>query len=163
MRLIKRVFLALKTFDRPATRRELEREAGLSKDDVRTGLKGLARRSLIVAEVMPRSGGTYRLVPGATMPEDLRGKFTRDAAFCERLRRVHLGYAAARLPNLHAHVAQAEHPQATFARYSVASPPAPSNAPGAARIVVKGVLDISGHVDAAVLPTCTLAECWKMR
>jgi DNA-binding IclR family transcriptional regulator len=78
MRLIKRIFLALKTFDRPATLREIKRESGLSKDDVHKGLKGLARRSMIIADVLPRRGGTYRLVPGATMPEDMRGRYVRD-------------------------------------------------------------------------------------
>jgi hypothetical protein len=163
MRLITKVFLALQSFDRPATRRELERESGLSKDDVRTGLKGLTRRSLIVAEVLPRRRGTYRLVPGAVMPEELRGKFIRDAAFCERLRRAHLGYHAASAPTpqpMHS----APIPQQASSSYSAASPPTPSNAPGGARLVVKGMLEASAFGHSTAFPAaCALAEVWKKR
>lgn len=163
MRLIRLVFNALKTFDRPATRRELERESGLSKDEVHKGLKGLARRSLIIAEVLARRGGTYRLVPGAKMPEDLRGRFVRDAAFCERVRRASLGYHAARMYSAHpTHFSQAGE-GAPMGKYSVASPPAPSNAPGAVRLVIKGMLEGSSAIDAPMGLPCALAEFWKPR
>jgi hypothetical protein len=162
MRLIKRIFLALKTFDRPATLREIKRESGLSKDDVHKGLKGLARRSMIIADVLPRRGGTYRLVPGATMPEDMRGRYVRDFDFCERLRRASSGYCAAKSPPsqpTRAHI-PAHVPERMF---SAASPPAPSNAPGAARLVVKGMIDASSSIDGPLSPPCALAAFWKRR
>lgn len=164
MRLIKTVFAVLRTFDRPATRRELERESGLSKDDIWAGLKGLARRGLIVSEVMPRRRGAFRLVPGAAMPEDLRGKFVRTAAFCERVRASQLGYHVARAPTPQPMIMQVEPPRASVGKYSVASPPAPSNAPGAARIIAKGMLEVSRQGEATLFESpCALAEIWKKR
>src|SRR5512139_2768199 len=79
MRLIQAVYDALRTFDRPATRAEIERESGLDKPAVERGLEGLDRRGdLVRKDVKPRKGGTYALKAGAVRPDHFlpRGKYS---------------------------------------------------------------------------------------
>ncbi len=79
MRLILAVFDALRTFDRPATRAEIEREAGLTFDEVHKGLRGLMRRGALVMDGKPRCRSVYALTDGAQRPADLRGRYKRTA------------------------------------------------------------------------------------
>lgn len=71
---ILKVFDALRTFARPATRVELERESGLDANGVRKGLDGLDRRGVLVMDGEPRKLSTYTLQPGTERPTDLRGR-----------------------------------------------------------------------------------------
>jgi hypothetical protein len=169
MRLIVDVYIALRTFDRPATVRELQREAGLERDEVHQGLRGLNRRHLIVKDAAPRQTGTYRLVSGAELPQDLRGHFERDERYREKVRRARLAYCAARAPTNRTatpHHSPREHGStgaAELARFSVAAASNPSNAPGALRVIVKGVLDLRAHASVHQNPPCALADLWKKR
>lgn len=79
MRLILNVYDALRTFDRPATRRELEKESGLLPEQVRKGLDGLRRHHLLVVYGPPRFRCTYELVAKAPRPIEIRGRKAKDA------------------------------------------------------------------------------------
>lgn len=99
MHLIKAVYIALRSFNRPATKTEIAREAGLDRDAVAAGLRGLARpgrRLLVRHDVAPGQRGLYSLVPGAPPPQDLRGRWLHDAAWRERQREGVQAYQAAR-------------------------------------------------------------------
>ncbi len=74
MHLILAVYDALRSYDRPCTRAEIEETAGLGKDDVREGLRGLQRRGDLIVVGTERQRATYRLRPGAQRPVELRGK-----------------------------------------------------------------------------------------
>lgn len=74
MRLIVAVYEALRSFARPATRREIEREAGLTMEQVRKGLDGLNRRAALVVDGAPRQLTTYALKPNAARPVEGRGR-----------------------------------------------------------------------------------------
>lgn len=146
MRLILAVYDALRSFDRPATRLELERESGLCKDDVHAGLRGLVRRGSVVKDVDGRRGGTYRLQPDAARPCDLRGNFPRGPEYRATLRAAYLRSVAGA-------VGADQRPLAEI----------PAPAPGRARLVVKGVLDLKAkRVEREAAP-CALAEFWRGR
>ena len=174
MRLILATFDALLTFDRAATRREIEREGGLTKDEVRKGLCGLARRGCLIKEVVPCRGGVYRLTPGCARPEDVRGRFERSVEYRAKLRQAYLKHVAARGPAPQGGIAigygnaQAAHPVcssgAPIPAWHCSSPPAPSNAPGALRVIVRGVLDLeTADRPQKMGSACVLAELWKVR
>lgn len=73
MRLITAVYAALRSFPRPATRRELEKESGLDQAGVRKGLAGLERRGVLIMDGGQGRLTTYKLRPGAEPPKELRG------------------------------------------------------------------------------------------
>lgn len=85
MRLIAAVYDALRTFDRPCTRTELEDASGLSRHEVRNGIDGLRHRRLLLVVGSARERATYRLKPGAQRPEELRGRQERPAAVRHRI------------------------------------------------------------------------------
>jgi hypothetical protein len=87
MRLVLAVFHALRTFDRPATRAELERETGLSAKQVWKGLDGLYRRKLLVQERPGRRNrGLFELLDRNQVPWQLRGRYERSAEHREHMR-----------------------------------------------------------------------------
>lgn len=73
MRLIAAVYAALLLVDHACTRAEIETKTGLDKDEVHKGLLGLRRRHALLILGGERERARYRLRPGATPPEDLRG------------------------------------------------------------------------------------------
>lgn len=73
MRLIATVYTALLRIDHACTRAEIETKTGLGKDEVHKGLLGLRRRHALLTLGGERERARYRLKPGATPPEDLRG------------------------------------------------------------------------------------------
>ena len=94
-----------------------------------------------------------------------------DEQYRARLRHARLGYCAARAPSGHvaagmplaARVPVHRGADASALRFSVAAAANTANAPGALRIVVKGVLDLRAHGTAPAGPPCALAEIWKER
>lgn len=130
VRLILVVYDALRTFDRPCTRAELEAETGLSKDDVWTGLKGLMRRRCLRIVGEPRQRTTFQLVTGATRPYDLRGMSPKSAATRGRISaavRVRKGAS----PQIHLFDDPPD-------PHRAACPPSHNAEPGALRVVRKG-------------------------
>ena len=145
MRVALIVFDALRTFDRPATRRELERESGLDYDQVHEGLRTLNRAGLLLKDVEgERRRGLYQLISGAVRPVTARGHYPRDT--------VHRQQVAA--------LVRARRAGAAVPTYSPARPPSHAAAPGTLRIVVKGILDVR-HPPAAPFSPCALAKFWK--
>ena len=168
MRLIRIVYSALRTFDRAATVRELQRESGLERDEVHKGLRGLVRRDLLIKDVAPRQLGTYRLVAGAELPQDLRGRFERDDEYRAKLRHAHAAHRAARPPSSFINTGPGvghggTRPPPASVHYRAAAPMNTANASGALRVIVKGVLDIGAHTPGPSAPPCALAELWKER
>lgn len=171
MHLIRTVFAALRTFDRAATVRELQRESGLDRDELHMGLRGLDRRHLIVKDAVPRRAGVYRLIPDAELPQDLRGRFERDDEYRAKLRRTRLDFCAARVATSHV----GRSPSGGFAsgyvaddrtaapNYRAAVAPNTAHAPGALRLVVKGVLDLHHPPHGPAWPVCALDDFWKAR
>ena len=147
MQLILQVFDALRTFDRPATRAELERESGLDKDAVWSGLRGLIRRGLVICAQEGRQRGMYMLTRMAERPECARGKYERDS---DHRQRMALATKATRVSAK----------ERWHADYSPARPPSHSAQPGALRVVVKGVLDVRRH-QPSTFGRCVLADTWK--
>ena len=73
------IFAALRSFGRPATRRELEIESGLAKASVEAALRTLKKAGALVANIEhPRARGLYALKPDAICPAG-RGKYDRAA------------------------------------------------------------------------------------
>lgn len=135
MRLILLVYRALLTFERGATRRQLEQECNLPKRAIENGLEGLLRRGLLEIDGAPRRLTVYRLCGRMDVPADLRGHYPRAP---ERIR---------------GHVA---------VEYSPARPPSQHTQPGALRIEVKAVRDVQRHAPQTFGP-CLLAEVWRKR
>jgi len=145
MRVALVVFDALRTFDRPATRREIERESGLDYDQVHEGLRTLTRAKLLLKIVDgERKRGLYQLIAGAQRPTTARGHYQRDAAHRQQI----------------AALVRARRAGIDLPTYRPASPPSHSAAPGTLRIIVKGVLDIRRPADAT-FGACALAKIWK--
>ena len=142
-----RVFDALRTFARPATRAELEREASLSKDEVWAGLRGLIRRGLVICIQEGRQRGTYVLTKMAARPECGRGRYERAEEHRHRMAR------AVKATKVRAK-------DGWRGDYSPARPPSHDAQPGALRVVVKGVLDIRRH-QPSTFGRCALADAWK--
>lgn len=147
--MILRVYAALRSFNRPATRREIERESGLSRDAVAAGLRGLdrpGRRLLVRVQVEPGLRGLYALVAGAPAPTDLRGRWLHDEAWRERQRQGVQAYQAARA----AGTVPAAHRLALAERvHTTAMVPTHFSAPGALR--------------TEATSRCLLAELWPPR
>lgn len=143
MQVIRRVFEAMQRIGRPATRREIELESGLSEDAVWTGLRGLANphRALLVRHG-PVNGarGTYSLQPGARPPLDRRGHWHRDGAWLDRQRAAMVKHHASR---------KGGHPPAPMER----SPSTP------ARTAVHG--ETAGGLRGEATTRCLLAELWR--
>lgn len=164
MRCIHAVFDALRTFDRPATRRELERESGLSSDQVAAALRSLFRQKLLERDVAGRQRGTYWLAPGAQRPEDQRGRFTRDDEYRRRMRSAYLDYHAARPHGaLVPRHEGASIGAAASQHHSSARPPSAAAASGVTRVIVRGVLDLQPSTAASAVGSCLLADVWPSR
>ena len=150
MRLILTVFDALRTFDRPCTRAEIESASGLKTDDVGKGLKGLMRRRCLRIVGEPRRVTTFALVPGAARPLDLRGIAGKSDI---TRRRIAAARRAGATPEIHILAPLG-------LSHRAAMPPSHRAEPGALRVVKKG-LGLSG----GDLPTrpCALAEIWRKR
>lgn len=149
MQLILAVYDALRSFDRPCTRAEIEREALLTRDEVRIGLDGLRRRHAIRMEGLPRQQATYRLVPGAERPEDLRGQYERSEEQRRRMRH------RASAPGVTGPRFAMDGP----ASYSPAAGPSRNAMPGAARQVKGGI----SFGNASSITPCALALSWRKR
>lgn len=152
-RLILAVFDALRSFDRPCTRSEIEREALLTRDEVRIGIDGLRRRHAVRMEGLPRQQATYRLVPGAERPEDRRGHYDRSEEIRERHALAHVKHRAA-MPRGGASVVPAGQHQ-----YSPAMGPSSDVMVGARR-QVKGGMSLGGSNNT--IPSCELAQIWRL-
>jgi hypothetical protein len=152
VRLIAAVFDALATFDRPCTRAELERESGLTKDQVHLGLRGLDRRHVLLVDGAARSRTVYQLLPGAQRPEDLRGKFARSDEFKALQSAARRGLHASRPATTAAVAAISPH----GGQYSPARPASHGAAPGALRTHAPGVA-------AAPSAPLLLAQLWRRR
>lgn len=142
-----KVFRALRSFDRAASRAELERESELTYDQVHEGLRTLVRRGLLVKPLaIGRQRGTYQLVAGAREPTTTRGQYERTEAHRQMIAALVRARRAGHAP----------------ASYSPAAPPSHTNEPGALRIVIKGVLDLrrSDCADDS-FRACALAKLWK--
>lgn len=146
MRLILAVFDALRTFDRPCTRAELQRESGLDKDEVHLGLRGLDRRHMLAVEGNPRSRGLYQLTPEAKRPEDLRGKYVRAAEHRAQASIARRAHRPAR--------------PAMTAAVAALAPRAPA-AGGCVRAVVRHGIGLTGG-NTPIAP-CALAQAWRRR
>ena len=147
MHLILQVYKALRTFDRPATKAEIAREAGLSRDAVAAGLRGLdrpGRRVLVKRDVAPGLRGMYALIAGAPEPTDLRGRWEHDEAWRERQRdgvnAYHTARASGSLPAPY-------RPALADRSHTAAMLPAHCAAPGALR--------------TEATSRCLLAELWR--
>lgn len=153
MRLIDAVYDALRSFDRPCTRAELEAATGLGKDDVWNGLKGLLRRGVVCTDDAPRKRGLYALVPGAPRPEDRRGRAPKSEATRALISAARKTYQSSgpQIHTLHADVPPTYHP---------ASPPSHASAPGILRTVHSGAGMRGGGTPIA---RCTLADVWTGR
>ena len=135
MLAVLKVYAALRSFDRGATRRELEVETAMDKRSVQHGLAGLLRRQLLIVDGAPNRLSTYRLIDGAELGGTLRGRYDR--------------------------VAEPLMP-APRDDYSPARPPSHTAQPGASRMVVKGILDVHRRQPDSFGP-CALAELWRKR
>lgn len=131
-----RLFEALRTFDRAASRAELERESGLDYDQVHKALRTLDRHQVLVKSIDGKRAALYRLIEGAGQPVTARGRYRRDD---EHRRRMSAAVCTAQ---------------------QAAPPPVAGNRSAAARIIVRGVLD-TRHKPGEVFDVCTLAELWK--
>lgn len=147
MRLINAVYLALRSFNRPATKTEIAREAGLDRDAVAAGLRGLnrpGRRLLVRHDVTPGARGLYSLVPGAPPPCDLRGRWLHDEAWRARQRQGVQAYQAAR---------------------AAGTLPAPRQQPLAARVHTTAMVPThfaaSGALRTEATARCLLADLWR--
>lgn len=135
------VFNALRTFDRPATLAEIERESGLDRDQVHEALRTLDRHQVLVKDVQgPRRRGLYKLVDGARPVATARGRYERDVAHRQRI----------------AALVRAQRAGAAVPGYSPAMPPSHAAAPGALRTV-----GASARVLPVGLDLCALARVWK--
>jgi hypothetical protein len=140
------VFDALRTFDRPATRAEIERESELGYDQVHNALRTLWRNGLVVIEVdAPRRRGLYRVATGAERGECSRGRYERDQEHRQRMADAVRTYWADDGRG-RAQEAAVGMLQAT-----------PS---GGARLVMKGVLDANAHVPASWGQPFALDQAW---
>lgn len=149
MRLILTVYDALRTFDRPCTRAELEAVTGMTKDDVWRGLRGLMRRHCLHVVGEPRKRTTFRLLKDAKRPFDLRGVVPKSELTRRRMAAAHRERSA----RIGIHVLD-DHPS----NYSPARPPSHGSAPGGARIVRSG-LGLVG--DSSATTSCALAVFWR--
>lgn len=71
------LYEALRTFSRPATRREIEREAGLEKPAADGAMRVLAHAGALIRDVDGQGRrGLYQLASGAACPPG-RGKYPR--------------------------------------------------------------------------------------
>lgn len=141
------VFKALRSFDRPASRAEIERESGLEYDQVHEALRTLARHGLLVKLVdAPRRRGLYQLSEDARKPETARGRYERTEMHRQQIAALVRARRAGHAPP----------------SYSPAAPPSHSAAPGALRTVVKGILD-TRHESPSSFSVCTLETFWKRR
>jgi hypothetical protein len=146
-RLIADIVLdALRTFDRPATRAEIERESELGYDQVHNALRTLCRNGLVVIEVdAPRRRGLYRVATGVERSECARGRYERDHEHRQRMADAVRTYWAddgrGRAPAAEVGMLQA----------------APS---GGARLVMKGVLDVGAQLPASWGPPLALDQAW---
>ncbi len=147
MRLIADVVLAaLRTFDRPATRAEIERESGLSYDQVHNAIRTLRRSGMVIVEVdAPRRRALFRASGHGVRLHCDRGRYERDQAHRERMaeavRLVLSGGCLAR------------------GRGSAAITSA-ETACGGARVVVRGVLDLDARLPATWGAPFVLGGAW---
>lgn len=139
-----KVFHALRTFDRPACRAELERESGLDYDQVHEGLRTLKRHHLLRPQKrVERRRLVYQLIEGAKEPQTVRGRYQRTIEHRQHVASLVRAHRSGDAPP----------------SYSAAAAPSHSNQPGALRIIVKGVLD--RNVSAVAVPRpCALAKLW---
>ena len=97
MYVINAVFRALVKIGPRASSKEIEEAANLNRDAVHAGLRGLLRRDvLVVASGGPGRRALYSLAPGATQPEDLRGRWPHDEVWRTRQREGIAAYQAGR-------------------------------------------------------------------
>lgn len=150
MRLILAVFDALRTFDRPATRREIEREAGLTFDEVRQGLRGLAKRGVLTVDGGMRCRAVYALTPAAQRPTEMRGRYERTAAGRAAIA------ARAREGDAFLGIIVLDEP---LHPYRAAMPPSHRAQPGSLRTATSGQVLRKG-VPASFGP-CLLAAVWR--
>lgn len=149
MRLITTVYDALRTFDRPCTRAELEAATGLGKHEVRNGLDGLRQRRLVSVSGSARERATYQLRPAAERPEDLRGRSARTEATRQR---ISASRRRAAVPGI-----MLLEPIGHGLPYRPSFPPSHVAAPGALRSTVS-TLRLETH-DAGLL----LQQLWRKR
>lgn len=133
------VFDALRTFDRPATRAELEVESGLDYDQVHKALRTLALHQLLIKDAVARQRGTYQLKPGAIRPVLKRGRYQRDDE--HRL-----------------HMAQVKRAHRSEPRYTPARPPSHTAQAGALRTLA---VELRATSPPSVIDSSPLARCWK--
>jgi hypothetical protein len=138
------VFDVLNSFNRPITRREIEEETGLSKNSVENGLFTLRRLSLLIELKHPRRIGKYSLIEGAERPQTLRGRYERTDEIKQ------MNSDGKRTFHMTRHIVPS----------SVASPPSHASAPGGARLVIKGMLDVQRQAHPAT-GRCLLSLVWK--
>lgn len=155
MRLIVAVYDALRTFDRPCTRAEIEREARLGPIETKKGLLGLKRRGELVVTGSARQRALYRLRPEAERPTDQRGRYERLLEHRERASSARRNH---RVPAPGIVVLDAIHDAA--AQYCASSPPSHAAAPGVARVVSHGMS--LGGSNVSIMP-CALAQIWRKR
>lgn len=155
MRLIVAVYDALRSFDRPCTRAEIERQAQLTGVEAKKGLLGLKRRGDVLMDGAPRQRTLYRLRPGAQRPADRRGRYERLLEHRQQQSIARRNHRVA-APSILVLDPQPE----AVARHSPASPPSHTSAPGGARLVTHG-MDLGGS-NAPIAP-CALAQIWRRR
>lgn len=144
MHLILAVYDALRSYDRPCTRAEIENATSMEKDDVREGLRGLQRRGDLIVIGSERQRATYRLRTGAERPVDLRGKSVKDEETRARMAESHRRRAVPGVTTLdHGH------------HYSPARPPSHRAEPGALR-TTKPVRHVASN-------TCALQHFWRRK
>lgn len=138
MHAILTVYHALRSYARPATRGELEREAGIGRHTCRKGLDGLRRRGALEVVGQRRQTCTYRLVKGTPAPVTLSGRYLRQRTITPPLR----------LPDA--------------APWPYGAPPPVAAHAGLVRTVLTGLLDVR-HELHQPFPPCALAEIWRRR
>lgn len=155
MRLIEAVYDALRSFDRPCTRAEIEREACLCTVEVKKGLLGLKRRGDLVTDGVERQRAVYSLREGAERPTDQRGQYERTMELREGQRLARKQHRAARPA-----ITILDDSGGAGRPYSPAAGPSHGNAPGAARVVRHGMS--LGGTNNLISP-CALAQTWRKR
>ena len=140
MTIVEAVFAALKSFDRPATRAEIETAADLDKRQVENGLCALLRAGALIRQVeAPRTRGLYALIPGARCPQP-RESFPR-----EKLRSAAL---------LRPRTARGNWVKIDSAQ------PSHGSAPGVARIFTRGIANMQQQ-RGGEHPICWLERIWR--
>ena len=144
MRVTLQVFDALCALGRPATCAELQRTCILDRYQVWDALRVLKRRGVLEIVQICSARTTlqaYTLTTGAARPIERRGRYVRDDEFRVAMR-----------------VRKAE----SFTSYSPAKPPSHASAPGAARMVIRGVLNCHQPAERSFEPH-PLDLVWRKR